>query len=366
VSNILWLDECTPECAELVGGKALGLGHLLRQGLQVPPGFAVSTVAYRDFVEGAGLGKEIARALEGAEGPDAERQASERIRALFRSFEPGQTILDEVRSAYTELGNGQPAPVAVRSSATAEDTPEASFAGQQDTYLWIVGPEEVERHVVECWASLFTPQAIAYREHLGIRHDDVAIGVVVQMMVPAEVAGVMITLDPITGDRSQISIEASYGLGLAVVGGEVTPDRFAVDKVTLELRSRTIVSKDIAYRFDPDVGQVRVTEVPDEERGAPCLHDDEVVALAGIGKRVERALGCPQDIEWALGSGPAGGREPFLLQTRPETVWSRRSAEPIASPDEPILSRMLKNIRIPMRLKDAPETAGDPASGGGR
>lgn len=364
MSNILWLEECTPECIELVGGKAMGLGHLVRQGLQVPRGFAVSAAAYRGFVEGTGLAEEIAEALSEAEGPEAERRASERIRALFRSTQPGQAILDEVRAAYEVLGNGRPAPVAVRSSATAEDTAEASFAGQQETYLWIVGPEEVERHVLECWASLFTPQAIAYRAHFGIRHEDVAIGVVVQAMVAAEVAGVMITLDPVTGDRSQISIEASYGLGLAVVGGEVTPDRFAVDKVTLELRGRTISSKDIAYRFDPDAGAVRPVEVPDTQRRQACLLDEEVVAIAGIGKRVERALGGPQDIEWALGAGASGQREVFLLQARPETVWSRRAAAPIASPDEPILSRMLRNIRVPMRLADAPIAREDPAREG--
>lgn len=365
MGTIVWLEECTPDRAELVGGKAIGLGHLLRQGLQVPPGFAVSADAYRRFIEGVGLAGEISQALEGADDPDAQQRASERIRALFREAGEAEGILEEVGAAYEVLGNGRPAPVAVRSSATAEDSADASFAGQQETYLWIVGPEQVRRHVLECWASLFTPQAIAYRAHLGMRHDEVAIGVVVQAMVEAEAAGVMITLDPVTGDRSQIAIEASYGLGLAVVGGEVTPDRYAVDKVTLELRSRELSSKHVAYRFDAGTGAVRAFDVPEDQRGQACLTDEEVVAIAEIGKRVERALGCPQDIEWAVGPGASGERQIFLLQARPETVWSRRPATPLASPDEPILSRMLRNIRQPMRLTDAPTATAEPMGGGG-
>lgn len=183
-------------------------------------------------------------------------------------------------------------------------------------------------------------------------------GVVVQMMVPAEAAGVMITIDPVSGDRSQISIEASYGLGLGVVGGEITPDRYEVDKVTLELRSRTIMPKQAAYRFDAEAGEVRFVDVPPELWGAPCLSDEEVVAIAELGKRVERALGGPQDVEWAIGPGPSGKREVFLLQARPETVWSRRPRGPLADPNEPILSRMLRNMSIPMRLRGGPGAMG--------
>ena len=196
-------------------------------------------------------------------------------------------------------------PVAVRSSATAEDTAEASFAGQQDTYLWVRGAEAVAGHVSRCWASLFTDRAVAYRARLGIGDDEVAMGVVVQAMVPAEAAGVLLTLDPLTGDRSQVTIEAAYGLGTAVVEGEVTPDRFAVDKVTLELRSRSVGEKAVAYRFDPAAGRVARVEVPAADRARPCLDDAEVAELAGLGKRIEQALGVPQDVEWAW--PPRGG-----------------------------------------------------------
>jgi pyruvate,water dikinase len=169
----------------------------------------------------------------------------------------------------------------------------------------------------------------------------------------------MLTLDPLTGDRSQITIEASFGLGLAVVGGEVTPDRYAVDKVTLELRSREVGPKTIAYRFDPQTGAVKLFEVPPEEQHVPALTDPEVGEVAALGKRVERALGGPQDIEWAVGPGPSGPRELYLLQTRAETVWSRAEVRSLASPDEPILSRMLKSMSVPMRLDGGPRVMGD-------
>jgi len=357
MDHVVWLDECAGDCAPLVGGKAMGLGSLLREGLRVPPGFVVTTEAYRRYVRARGLEREIDRTLADASTPEAQAEVSERLRSLFDGAEPDDDLAREIRAAYERLGPTEP--VAVRSSATAEDTAEASFAGQQDTYLWISGAEAVVRNVVRCWGSLFTPQAIAYRARLGIPASEIAMGVVIQRMVAAEAAGVMLTLDPLTGDRSQITIEASFGLGLAVVGGEVTPDRYAVDKVTLELRSREVGPKTIAYRFDPQTGAVKLFEVPPEEQHVPALTDPEVGEVAALGKRVERALGGPQDIEWAVGPGPSGPRELYLLQTRAETVWSRAEVRSLASPDEPILSRMLKSMSVPMRLDGGPRVMGD-------
>jgi rifampicin phosphotransferase len=237
--------------------------------------------------------------------------------------------------------------VAVRSSATAEDTAEASFAGEHDTYLWVRGADAVAAHVTRCWASLFTPRAVAYRARLGIPEDEVAMGVVVQAMVPAEAAGVLLTLDPLTGDRSQVTIEAAYGLGVGVVEGEVTPDRFAVDKVTLELRSRTVGEKAVAYRFDAAAGRVVRVEVSAADRARTCLDDAEVIELAGLGKRVEQALGAPLDVEWAVGPGAAGERELWLLQARPETVWSRRPRQAVVPPGTSAMDRMLSYLGRP-------------------
>lgn len=326
------LDECTPECADLVGGKALGLGHLSRGGMRVPPGFVVSTAAYRRFLEKSGLAGEIDGIVNSATTLKQRQEASERIEKLFEEAHPDGSIAREIKDSYEQLQvGGDTAPVAVRSSATAEDTTDASFAGQQETYLWIQGLEDVSHHVTRCWASLFTPQAIAYRARLGIPSKEVAMGVVVQTMVPADAAGVMITLDPVTGDSSALSIEAAHGIGHAVVSGEVNPDRYAVDKVTLEVRSKSVVAKQIAYRFDPDTGTVHSMSVPEEQQSAECVTDQEVKELAKLGKDLEKLLGAPQDIEWAIGPGESNPREIFLLQTRPETVWSQEQRGPVSS-----------------------------------
>ncbi len=328
MSYVFPLNGCGPHLAEVVGGKAVGLGSLLREELQVPPGFALGTHAYREFVSETGLDREIHELLRGAESIEAQAEASARIGALFDEHEFGGPLRDGLAGAYGELGDDLP--VAVRSSAISEDAAEASFAGEHETFLWVQGAEAVSRAVVRCWASLFTPQALSYFRRVGIRADETAMGVVVQTMVAAEAAGVMFTLDPVTGDRSQITIEGSFGLGEAVVAGEVTPDRYAIDKVTLEIRSRTLSAKHIAYRFDPEQGEVRLVDVPEKEQQLSCLTDEEALELASLGKRVERALGSPQDIEWAIGPGPSGTREVFLLQTRPETVWSLKPARPPA------------------------------------
>jgi pyruvate,water dikinase len=270
--------------------------------------------------------------------PDASPEAARR---LIENSHLSARLAEEVRAAYATLCEDQALPVAIRSSATAEDLADASFAGQQETYLWVMGGPAVLEHVARCWASLFTPQAIAYRAHRRLPVLDLAMGVVVQRMVPAEAAGVMLTIDPVTGDRSQIAIEAAYGLGAAVVNGEVTPDRFSVDKVTLEIRSRAIARKSVAYRFDLAQQGIRLEAVADAEQTQACLSDDEVVQIAALGKRMERAMGAPQDIEWAVGPG----REVFLLQARPETVWSQRPRPSIAAAGSTVMDRILESMR---------------------
>jgi len=318
MSYLFPLEGCEPRLAEVVGGKAVGLGWLMREELRVPPGFAVGTHAYREFVTDTGLDRTIHDLLKDAGSVDEQAEVSRRIRSLFDEHEAGSALREELAQAYERLGVDRP--VAVRSSAISEDAAAASFAGEHDTFLWVVGEEEVVRAVLACWASLFTPQALAYFGRVGLHPDESAMGVVVQAMVAAEAAGAMMTLDPVTGDRSQITIEGSYGLGEAVVAGEVNPDRYAVDKITLEIRSRTVSAKHVASRFAPTLGEVRLGEVPLAEQLLPCLSDDEIVALATLGKRVERSLRAAQDIEWAIDAS----REVHLLQTRPETVWSAK------------------------------------------
>ena len=320
--HVIGLEDCSNDCRALVGGKATSLGNMLRQGLQVPPGFAVTIAAYREHVAHNNMAADLERLVADCHTYDAQLRASELIRELFEHSRPAPAVEDEIRRAYDALCDDATMPVAVRSSATAEDMADASFAGQQETYLWIMGPDEVLRHVLRCWSSLFTPQAIAYRAHLRTPVTDLAMGVVVQRMVPAEAAGVMLTIDPINGDRSAIIIEAAYGLGTAVVNGEVEPDRFWIDKLTMEIRSRSTGIKSAAYRFDPAVQGTTLAEVPGDEREKPCVTDEEMRALAQLGIRMEQAMGKTQDIEWAIGPD----RQIYMLQARPETVWSQKLA----------------------------------------
>lgn len=351
MTHVVRLEECGTAEFDRVGGKAAGLGALCSNGFRVPPGYAVTTDAYREFVEGTGIVTEIDRLLARAgDSTAANQEASERIRELFLESAVSSDVSSEIVSAYRTLGEA--VPVAVRSSATAEDTEDASFAGQQETYLWIRGPEAVTRKVLECWASLFTPQAITYRSRLGIGLDEAAMGVVVQEMVPAEAAGVMLTLDPVTGDRSQISIESCFGLGVGVVGGDIDPDRFAVDKVTFDLRSREIVTKPKAYHFDPARGEVVLARTPEARRGEPSITDEQVLELARLGKRIERELGRPQDIEWAIGQC-AAGHGVYLLQTRPETVWSRKKRR-VARAGMSLMDQILHTIHHPDPSRGSP------------
>lgn len=250
---VLGFEDCTRDCAQLVGGKATGLGALLRERFQVPPGFAITTAAYRRHLAHNALSAELERLLADATTYEAQLRASEAIRLLFEASLPPAEVEDAICRAYTELCKQSGTPVAVRSSATAEDSAVASFAGQQETYLWILGEREVLRHVVRCWGSLFTAQALAYRTHLGTDIADLAMGVVVQRMVAAEAGGVMLTIDPVTGDGTSIVIEGAFGLGVAVVNGEVTPDHVCVDKAQLAIRSKSISTKSVAYGFDTAV-----------------------------------------------------------------------------------------------------------------
>jgi pyruvate,water dikinase len=346
-SHILHLNDCVGDHAPLVGGKAVGLGALIREGLQVPAGFAITTTAYREHVSHNGLSAELERLLADCTTYEAQQRASDEIRELFESSRPSPTLETEVLRAHERLCGHSNAPVAVRSSATTEDMAGASFAGQQESYLWILGGEQVLRHVVRCWGSLFTAQAIAYRAHLQTRFENLAMGVVVQRMVPAEAAGVMLTLDPVTGDRSGIVIEAAYGLGAAVVNGEVTPDRFNVDKVTLEIRSRSIGEKNAAYRFDPATQGTHLQAVAPQLQRKLCLTDAEIIQLATLGKRMEHAMGRAQDIEWAIGPGPSDEREVFLLQARPETVWSQKPQESLSGGGDAVMDRILKSMNVP-------------------
>ena len=329
---ILWFEELTKDDVPIVGGKNANLGEMIRAGIPVPPGFAVTAYAFKRFIEETGIKNRIyeiirEKAPKGAAKPEDYIEASKEIRALIESTPMPKDIEEAIRKAYRELcervGKKEEF-VAVRSSATAEDLPDASFAGQQETYLNVRGEDEVVEKVQKCWSSLFTPRAIFYREQKGFEHEKVLISVAVQKMVNAKSAGVMFTIHPVTGERDKIVIEGNWGLGEAVVSGAVTPDEWVVDKNTLEILERRIVEKTVEYIRDPKTGRTIHAEVPPERRKQPCLTDEEVKKLAELGILIEKHYGRPMDIEWAIDRDMKFPESVFIVQARPETVWSVR------------------------------------------
>jgi pyruvate,water dikinase len=319
----------------LVGGKGASLGELTRAGINVPPGFVVTTEGFMAFLAAIDPEGSIRRDIE-ALSPDDLVTASRVCEGIRQRIEstPMHPDMEEVISAAHAVlcGSDPDLAAAVRSSATSEDSAEASFAGLQDTYLWVRGIANVLHFVRACWASLYSVESVVYRLRRGLPEDGLAMGVVVQRMVDARISGVMFTRSPTTGDRSVVAVEATWGLGSAVVSGEVTPDKMIVAKVTEEVVSRTTSHKTIMHVPDLNGGGIREMAVPDAQRDLPCLPDDSLIALVRIGKAIEKRYGCPQDIEWAIGPGLEGKDEIFLLQSRPETIWAQRDAKPIAAP----------------------------------
>jgi pyruvate,water dikinase len=311
-----------------MGGKCASLSRMIAAGVRVPDGFVVTTDAYAKHLDGSDLRSRVERILGSIDvGKVAEEEVkSAEIRAAIVAAPMPPEVEAAIRTAYRAVAADDELPVAVRSSASAEDMPDASFAGQQDTYLWVVGADAVVDRVKSCWASLFNARAISYRARNGLGQIEVEMAVGVQRMVDASAAGVAMTLDPITGDRTRIVIDAAFGLGEPVVSGEITPDHFVVEKVLLEIVGRRIVEKDHELVADRAGRRTidRVVEVA--RRTLPSLDDRQVIAVARLAKSLEKSMGCPQDVEWAIDRDLPEGDNLVALQSRPETVWSRRKA----------------------------------------
>jgi len=329
------LGELRRSDAAEFGGKSANLGELLSADARVPPGFGVSARAFGLFVEETGLRGTIGAAVARTSAGDVESlaAASKTIGEAMRFAPLPGAVRDELGRRHGELAGaseGKLPPLAVRSSALGEDTPEASHAGQQESFLWIRGVEQLYDAVRDCWASLYTPQAIGYRATLRAAPEP-AMGVTVQHMVDAEVSGVMFTCNPVSGDPSMVAINASWGLGIAVVGGELTPDDYLVSKVTGEVVRRTVSSKHVEYVPD-DAGRGTVRrEVPAGRRDAPCLGEQELAALVDAARGVERHFGSHQDIEWAISRASALPDSLQLLQARPVTALPERAPRLSAS-----------------------------------
>ena len=348
---ILWFNELSKDDVPLVGGKNANLGEMINAGIPVPPGFAVTAYAYKRFINETGIRDkiyDIIRETVKERRPEEYEEASKKIRSLIENTSMPHDIEEEIRKSYRELSRrmGKIAEfVAVRSSATAEDLPGASFAGQQETYLNVRGEDNVVKMVQRCWSSLFTPRAIFYREEKGFKHEKVLISVAVQKMVNAKAAGVMFTLHPVTGERDKIVIEGNWGLGEAVVSGSVTPDEWVVDKNTLEILEKRIVEKDIEYIRDYNTGKTIHSKVPPERRRIPCLTEEEVKELAKLAIKIEKHYNYPQDIEWAIDKDLPFPQNVFILQSRPETVWSLKKEKGIEKKTEKVVSEKKVVIR---------------------
>ena len=326
---IFWFDEVGQEHGLIVGGKCANLGEMVRMGLRVPPGFAISVKAYERFCQETGAAPEISHYVESLgklEGIEQFDEASRTIRTVIESKEMPEDLKKEISSAYQALCAKvgiSDVPVAVRSSGVAEDSASASYAGQFETSLNVKGEAEVLDKVRRVWSSAFTARAIAYRARKGIPVGGEMLGVGVLKMVNPRCAGVSFSIDPASGDASKIVIEANWGLGEGVVSGAASVDRYVVNKDRLEIRERTIGNKEIQV-VSKEKGTV-VEEVPLDKRLISCMTDEEVLEVARLAKLLEDQLGSPQDIEWAIDADLPFPQNVLLLQTRPVTGVVKKS-----------------------------------------
>ena len=315
---VVWFNEVDKDDVGLVGGKGANLGELTKAGIPVPSGFILTSHAYFHFIQESGLKPRIRRLLADLDVNDSShlQHVASEIKQMVMEAPMPADVASETARAYREMGAG---PVAVRSSATAEDLAEASFAGQQSTFLNVVGEEAAVNAVQACWASLFEARAIFYREQGGFDHLRVGIAVVVQHMVQSQRSGVMFTIEPVTGDRSKIVIEAIYGLGEAVVSGALTPDLYVLDKASLSIAEKTAARQERQMVRNPEATAGEENNVwlsvPAERIRQQKITDQEILTMAELGRQVEEHYGVPQDIEWAEEDG-----EFFIVQSRPVTV----------------------------------------------
>ena len=357
LENIVWFNGYWKGLKGEVGGKGASLGEMTGAGLPVPPGFTLTCTAFRTSKEQSELDEDIARLLFelDTENTDMVIQRCREIREAFSKMEMVPEVEVDLRNAYRELcqvSGTQDIPVAVRSSATSEDSPDASFAGEHDTYLWIRGEEAVIDAVRRCWASLFTDRATCYRVEMGYEHKSVEMSVVIQKMVHPISAGVAFTLNPVNGDRSQVCIDSAWGFGESVVSGEVTPDNYLIDKVLMEIGQRKVSVKEMEFKLS-DHDSVERAELDEERAKSPSLTDAQIKAIVKLAKLAEKHYGCPQDIEWAVDADLPEGSNVVLLQSRPETVWSKktRSTSQGAQSSGDFMASIVSTLMNPLHTK---------------
>ena len=332
-------EDLSKQDVDYAGGKGANLGEMTAAGLPVPPGFVVGASSYALFCDVGGLRDRIEERLSSVDVDDtaALDLATKEVRKMVEAEPVPDDVASEIRAAYLELaGDRDNPPVAVRSSATAEDTEAASFAGMNETFLNVRGPDEVVEAVRRCWSSLFGARTVFYRAKQGFGQADMDIAVVVQIQILSTRAGVMFTIDPASGDRDRLVIEGSLGLGESVVSGQVSPDRYVIDKSDLHILKRDVKRKELVIEPLPD-GGTRTRELSGDESTKPVLTDDEVRRIAELGIRDEKHYGTPQDTEWAFDEEGIA----WMLQSRPVTASGGDTSTEVAEPEGETLVRGL-------------------------
>ncbi len=340
--HILWIDAPGAAGDARLGGKFGSLAEMTQAGFQVPLGFGITTDAYRHFLAGSGLAERARATREAAAVADLAtvEQLSATMAESIAAADRPANLEAAIRAAYADLAarTGEAdVPVAVRSSGESEDLGGASFAGQYDTFLWVRGIDDVLTHVRRCWAGMFGSAVLTYRPQNTADVTDYGICVGIQQMVASRSAGVMFTLDPVTGDRSKVVIEGCWGLGEGVVSGAITPSRYVIDKVTFEQVSAEVAMQEQMFALDPTTSVTGLIDVLAERRTKPCLEAEEIRVLVELAKRIEQHRGAPQDIEWAI----ADNGDVRVLQVRPETVWSNRATEQLVGAPATAINQVL-------------------------
>jgi len=315
-AHVLWFKDINKNDIPLVGGKGANLGEMVKAGIPVPDGFVVTAKAYFDFINSTSIKKKIMTELSGLDVDDSDKlmEASEKIKTAILQADMPKELTEEIKEFYLELSGENDKYVAVRSSATAEDLPEASFAGQQESFLEIKGWKSVVSHVQKCWASLFTARAIFYREENKFSHLKVGIAVPVQLMCQSDVSGIMFTVNPVTNNQDEVSVEAAYGLGQPIVSGEITPDQYVVSKKSKKITTRTVVSQDWQLTIEGK------TNISAKYKKKQKLSNNQIVELAKIGMKIEEHYGRPQDIEYGIEKGRI-----LIVQSRPVTTLVQKT-----------------------------------------
>lgn len=330
---IYWLKELGTEHNDIVGKKCANLGELTKAGFHVPPGFALGVGAYDRFTKETEVTDRLLQFLKTFKADPNNvadtmkfEAASVEMRRIAESIKMPADMEETVKSYYGELckiAGKENLFVATRSAGPV------SHPGQYETYLNVSGSDDVVRNVVRVWSSTFNTRSVIARARLGLPLHYDPIGVAVLTMVDAKAAGVMFTVNPVNGDESKVAIEASFGFGEAVVSGNVTPDRYLVDKITYEIDEKVISDKGAEFAYNPETREMEYKELPPDKRKIPCLEDREILELTKIAKKVEEHFGCPQDVEYSISGSTAFPESIFLVQARPESVWGKKKRESV-------------------------------------